>query len=127
MGQRIEPGMIVRTAEGREGVTVPDFMSCCLPSETPVAWSGEDDKGFFGTETETLTVVGPENPKPDMVGCGAGRGAECCIFMTLTGEGFACERHTSMRYNLIFKVHEMSAQRQPSEPYPACKKFQERP
>jgi hypothetical protein len=119
---QIEPGQIVENKEtGEIGVTVPDFMSCCTDDETPVVWHEKD--GFIGTPTAELRVVRNENPIADPTACGAGLGADCCIFLTAGRSGFHCERHTSMRYQLLFKKTEMTAQREPEEPYPFCKKF----
>jgi hypothetical protein len=117
--QRIEPGIVVEAPDGKRGVTVDDFMSCCTNDETPVVFDGES--GFFGTATDTLTVIGPEKPEPDYDGCGGGKGADCCVFLVCGPKGFSCERHGSLRYTLIFK--EMAAKRKPVEPFPACKKF----
>lgn len=123
MTERIKPQMIVEKG-GRRGVTAPDFMSCCLPIETPVIWSGES--AFEGTDTDTLTVIGPEDAKADFHKCGAGREAQCCKFLTGGPLGACCERFSGLRYTLIFKSG-MSAQREPIEPYPACQKFPSKP
>ena len=122
--QRIKPQMIVTNLEGdRRGVTVPDLtgmLSCCLPEETPVVWEGESS--FIGTDTDQLKIIGPENAKADAHKCGAGRGAECCIWLVVNGDGFQCERHSDLRYMLIFKS-DMISKREPSESYPSCQKF----
>lgn len=120
---RIRPQMRVETREGRKGTTAPDFMNCCSPDETPVVWDGEQSSE--GTDTEKLTVIGPENAVPDLKGCGAGRGADCCIFLTASGDGLHCERFSSLRYQLIFKLDTMVAKRMPPEPYPLCQKFKD--
>jgi hypothetical protein len=120
--ERIGPGKVVKhTGNGRLGVTVPDFMDCCFDEETPVAWTGEES--FAGTNTDELRVLYDENPIAEPGPCGAGLRADCCIFLTLGSAGFACERHTARRYQLQFKKQIMSAQREPTEPYPLCKKF----
>jgi hypothetical protein len=49
--------------------------------------------------------------------CGIGRGAECCIFLTI-GSGFECQRHGELRDYLMSRV--MSAKRNPIEPFPHC-------
>lgn len=121
--QRLQPGLIVEVAHrpgaNRRGVTVPDFMACCAEWETPVIFDGEGT--FNGTPTDQLTVIGPENPVAEPKSCGAGRGAECCIFLAADARGFQCERHTYQRYTLIFAKDRMKAQREPVEAYPACK------
>jgi len=78
---------------------------------TPLALNCDGGRGAF-------EVIGPENAVADPVKCGAGRGAECCIFLTVGSNGFNCERHGSMRYSLQFK--NMNAKRDPSAPYPLC-------
>lgn len=112
---RIKPGMIVER-EGQRGVTVTDLMSCCHEEETPVVWYGA--KGFKGTWTDELTVIGPENAVAEPTKCGAGKEAACCIFITAGVKGFVCERHTDMRHSLIFRS--MSAKRHPVKPFPEC-------
>lgn len=116
--KRIEPATIVENKEGQRGVTCPDIMSCCSDDQTPVVYDG--DSFSTGTSTDTLKVIGPENAQADPGKCGAGRGADCCIFITCGAKGFVCERHTDMRYSLIFRADKMTAQRQPTNPYPAC-------
>lgn len=111
------PQMIVE-AEGQRGVTCPDFMNCCTPDETPVVWEGKPT--FEGVPTASLRVVGPESAKPEIEGCGVGRGAECCIFLTAGPDGFCCERFGPLRFTLIFRKSGMAAQREPVAPYPGC-------
>lgn len=116
--ERIKPQMIVEDSRGRRGVTAPDFMACCAEWETPVVWYGES--GVDGTDTDTLKVIGPENAKADLAKCGAGKGADCCIYMTASGSGFSCERFSYVRYSLIFAKSRMTAQRDPVVAYPEC-------
>ena len=115
---RIKVQMKVQGLDGRTGTTCPDCMSCCAPDETPVVWDGEDS--FEGTPTSTLTILGPENARPDPSRCGTGRGKDCCIFLTVGAEGFECQRFSSLRFGLMFRKSTMSAQRQPTPPYPGC-------
>ena len=65
----------------------------------------------------------PVVPKPER--CGMGRGAECCIFLTLGPEGWACARHGPMDYTLRKRRETMNAQRMPEEAYPSCMVFEE--
>lgn len=119
----IPAGTIVKNKDGRQGVTFPDMrppMDCLGPGEVLVEYEGTNT-GEGTLETE-LEVVGPEDPKPDPRKCGAGQGAECCRFVTVSVGGFCCERHTQLRHTLIFQSG-MSARRQPTEAYPACMKF----
>ena len=102
------------------GVTVDDFMNCCAENETPVVYDGETS--FLGTETADLEDLGPENAQADLNACGAGRGADCCRYLTVGPEGPCCERFGELRYTLIFK-RDMTAQRDPAEPFPQCKIF----
>lgn len=118
---RIKPGMVVETDAGASGVTVPDFMGCCAEWETPVVFEGRSL--FEGVRTDTLKIIGPENPKPAPHKCGAGRGADCCIFLTCGAQGFECERHSYGRYQLIFRKDQMTSKRLPTEAYPQCQKF----
>jgi len=62
-----------------------------------------------------------DHTKPDPIKCGAGRGEECCIFLTAGSKGFECERFGSLRDMLISRT--MNAKRNPEEPYPQCMKF----
>jgi hypothetical protein len=108
----------------RWGVTVPDMqgMLCDLPGTVVVAWDGEE--GANGdVDPRELVDHGPEKALPDIKRCGAGRGAECCAFLTLTGAREECQRHTSLRWAILFRVKDMNAKRTPTEPYPACMKF----
>lgn len=115
--KRIEPGQIV-DFKGKRGVTVPDFMNCCGDWETPVVFYG--DTGFEGIDTVLLSIIGPENPVADPHRCGAGKSANCCIFLILGPDGFRCGRHTAQRYDLQFQKRTMMAQREPTEPFPEC-------
>jgi hypothetical protein len=93
-------------------------MSCCLPSETPVVY--DNAQGFSGTETSNLRIIGPENAVAEPAKCGAGLGAECCIFLTAGKDGFCCERYGDLRFTLIFKKSDMTAKREPLAPFPQC-------
>lgn len=93
-------------------------MACCTPNETPVVWDGEG--GFSGTQTDLLTVIGPENAIGDPKKCGAGRGEECCIFLTCGPDGFCCDRFGDLRYSIIFKASRFTAKREPTAMFPQC-------
>ena len=117
--ERLSEGHIVKHKEtGAQGVAVSDFMNCCSDTETPVVWNGE--KAFEGTDTGLLEDLGAENAIPDPVKCGAGKGADCCIFLVAGPKGFECARYQSLRYSLIFRKDSMNAKREPVEAYPAC-------
>lgn len=110
-------GTKVRNTEtGKHGVVVDDIMNCCSSDETPVVYEGET--GFLGTDTNNLEDLGPENAQADLHKCGAGKGADCCIFLTGNADGPHCERFSSFRNHLIFKT--MRAKRHPAEPWPEC-------
>lgn len=109
------------TPTHREGVVCPDLMNCCTPSETPVVFNGAIS--FEGVETTDLEILGAECAKADPAKCGAGRGSDCCIFLTCGPDGFHCERFSSLRFHLIMK--NMSAKRHPAESYPNCQIFTE--
>ena len=102
--------IVRRKSDGALGVVVRDSFGCCSSTEVPVVYHGES--GFLGTEETDLEMVGPENAIADFQKCGAGQGAECCMFLTVGSNGSNCERHSSMRYSLLVKSG-MVAQRHP--------------
>lgn len=119
----MKPGTIVKDKNGRQGVVTPDLpgmMNCNGPGEISVEYEG--DAFVQGTQIDDLVEVGPENPVPDLHECGAGQGADCCLFLTAGAAGPCCERHTSLRWTLIFKTG-MTAARHPTEAYPDCMIF----
>ena len=102
------------------GYVIRDTFGCCIPSETLVVYEGTNTG--LGTDSILLTPVIPNPPhKPDPKKCGAGRGEECCIFLTVSGNEFNCERFSDLRDNLIFR--KMVSERNPKEPYPVCMIF----
>jgi hypothetical protein len=101
--------------EGKRGVVCHDCM-VCGDDETPVVWDCSD--GFVGTNTDSLTVIGPENAVADPEKCGAGKGEDACKFLVFGAEGERCERYGSLRYSLMFR--QMTAKREPILPYPQC-------
>ncbi len=116
----METGTIVEhKTTGRQGVVVNDNFAACTPEETPVVFWGTTY--FEGTPTSELDPLGEYQATPNLHKCGAGRKAECCIFLTMGPNGVCCERFSSMRDTLIFKV--MSAERNPPEPFPDCMIF----
>lgn len=108
-----------RKSDGRLGVVVNDNFDCCLITEVPVVYDGSTS--FLGTDHTDLEDLGPENAIADLLRCGAGKGTECCIFLTVGVEGACCKRFSSLRDTLIVK--DMNAQRNPPEPYPECMIF----
>jgi len=115
----MEIGTRVKNTEtGKMGVVVSDPYGCCADFEVPIVYDGETS--FSGTDKKILEDLGPEDAKPDMKKCGAGRQEECCIFLTMGGNGWECQRHGSLRNTLIFQKSKMTAKREPSEPYPKC-------
>lgn len=100
------------------GVVVSDIANCCEHDEIPIEYEG--DNYFTGTDVNKLESLGPLNPEAEFKGCGGGKREKCCKFLTAGPNGLDCERFSSLRNTLIFK-NGMSAQRQPSEPYPECK------
>ena len=74
------------------------------------------------TNSSELEITGTEAAIADLLKCGAGRGKECCRFLTVSSKAPVCERFGSMRYNLIFNPN-MSGLRNPPEPFPACQIF----
>jgi hypothetical protein len=115
--------MLVRNlVDGRTGVTVPDHWRDCKPSESVVHWHGESvvEAGVLDSDLE---LVGPESPVANAAACGAGRGRDCCIFLTVGIHGLECDRHTTLRADILIRKPGMSAQRQPDEAFPACRAF----
>ncbi len=115
----IQTGTVVRNHEsGVKGVVIDDPFEVCGPNEVPVVYEGTTLYG--GTDVEKLELIGPENAQADFVKCGAGRGEEACIFLTIGPEGPECQRFGSLRNALIARKESMTAQREPSQLYPAC-------
>ena len=56
----------------------------------------------------------------DFKRCGAGKGADCCIFLIAGRNGFECARDGSLYFTLVSRKTQMTAQREPTEPFPAC-------
>jgi hypothetical protein len=114
----MEQGTVVEK-NGKRGVVIddlPGMLSVCSPEGVMVVWDGED----FGEEEnpETLNVIGKENAICDPKKCGAGCGADCCIFMVVGPGGFSCERFTGLRMTL--EMATMTAKRRPKEMFPKC-------
>jgi hypothetical protein len=119
-----DQGMIVGTKvqnikTGEYGHIIQDTFQCCTGNEDLVVYDGTDFGS--GTDRSLLVEVSEKKPIPDPIKCGAGRGSDCCIFLSFGSNGFECERFSSLRDNLIFKT--MVAKRHPKEPYPVCMIF----
>jgi len=113
-------GLIVKNVStGQIGVTcndLPGMLSCNGPEEVTVIYDGSSCGS--GTDWKKLTIIGKEEAKADLKKCGAGRGAEACIFLTVRSGGVKCERFSSLRWDLIFRT--MNAKRNPEKLFPAC-------
>lgn len=116
-------GLHVRNKiNGKTGYTVDDLggmMSVCGEGEVLVEYEGTTYGN--GTMETDLEVIGTYAATPDPAKCGAGRGKEACIFLTVGAGGFTCERFGALHNALIFRT--MTAERHPSENYPECMKF----
>lgn len=116
----MKPTRIRHLLTTREGVTCPD-----LPSPFQILGDNEigvvynNTNSLTGVDWDSLLLLEEENAIPDPRRCGAGQGSKCCVFLTCGAKGFECERHTSLRWNLIMKPN-MVSQRKPTAPYPAC-------
>lgn len=110
---------VLNKKNGKAGYVINDSFGCCSDGETLVVYEGTTYG--LGTDTELLEETMQIPQIPDHIKCGAGKGEDCCIFLTISGQGFKCERFTSLRDSLIFKT--MNAKRNPEEPYPDCMKF----
>lgn len=116
----MEAGTRVLNKEGGVfGHVINDSFSCCAGEEVLVVYDGTSSG--LGTDRSLLEEAEQIKAVPDFKGCGGGRGAECCIFLTVGPKGFCCERFTPLRDSLIFKT--MVANREPTEPYPDCMIF----
>ncbi len=56
----------------------------------------------------------------DFKKCGAGKGADCCIFLVGGSGGAECARYTSLHNTLVIKSSTMNAKRAPTLPFPDC-------
>lgn len=110
---------VKNSSTGKLGVVVPDMPPPLDVCESGVMVSYDNEEGADETACENLEQLGPESATPDYDKCGGGKGEKCCIFLTMGPDGFCCERHSSLRWSLIFKTG-MSAKREPLEPYPEC-------
>jgi hypothetical protein len=113
----------VRNKEtGETGVTCPTFWGLLNDEmEHPVSVCYDNQEGSYTLNLvgeSALEVIGPEDAIPDIIRCGAGKGADSCIYLVANPDGFVCERYGNLRWAL--KSRKMSAQRKPVEPYPDC-------
>lgn len=115
----MKTGTRVMNKEGQMGHVINDSFRCCGDNEVLVVYDGTNTG--LGTDEGSLEEVEQAILIPDIEKCGGGRGKECCIFLTMSGDGPCCEKFTPLRDSLIFKT--MSAKRNPIEPYPKCMKF----
>jgi hypothetical protein len=109
---------------GRFGTLCPDLpppLGVLAPGDIGVRFDGE--QLVTGVYADLVEELGPENPIPSAARCGGGRGKGCCIFLTCGAEGFHCARHTAHHWALVLK--DMSAKRNPVEPYPYCMVYPE--
>ena len=116
----MKTGIRVKNTEtGKFGHIINDSFGCCDNTEELVVY--DNTTYGSGTNRELLEEISETLSIPDFTKCGAGQGADCCIFITVGSDGLTCERFTSLRDSLIFKT--MNAKRHPEEPYPQCMKF----
>jgi hypothetical protein len=114
-----KPKTLVRNHKtNHTGIVIEDgygMMSVCAAHEVSVVYDGTTYG--CGTDYRNLEITGTEQAVADLIKCGAGKGAECCRFLTV-GEGPECERFGPSRMTLIMR--KMRAQRDPAEPFPQC-------
>jgi len=116
----MEIGTRIKNREtGEFGHVIRDTFRVCGGTEFLVVYDGTNTG--LGTNASLLEPIPGFMPVPDPRKCGAGREADCCIFITVGTDGPCCERFTVIRDDLIFKT--MHAARNPEEPYPECMKF----
>ncbi len=110
---------VKNTGTGELGHVIDDDFGCCDDTEILVVYDGTSHG--MGTDKKLLEPFRGLTPNPDMEKCGAGQGADCCIFLTVGAKGPCCERFTSMRNTLLFRT--MNAKRDPKESWPECMIF----
>lgn len=114
------PQLIVKNKEtGGVGVTcddLPGLLNCNGPDEISVVYDGTIIAS--GTDYRVLEIIGQENAIADLHKCGAGKGEECCIFLTFDPNGIKCQRFGDLRWSLVFL--KMNSKRCPKEPFPRC-------
>ena len=116
----IKLGVVVKHIEtGKKGVISTG--GHYFPGEG-VAVVYEGNTSFVMTTEDRLEVLREENAIPNIHKCGAGRGAECCIFLLVGGDGIECSRFAKERDAVIamFNKPGHSAARHPTQMYPAC-------
>ena len=125
----MEPRTLVRhtklgqKGDGERGVVAQSPLAIYFPGEVAVLWEdGFDQEVSSFYDPAELTSVGREEPVADLKRCGSGRGAECCIFLTMEGEGPTCQRFLSLHAMLLerAKKGEMGSRRIPKELFPNC-------
>jgi hypothetical protein len=114
-----ERDLVKRTSDQKIGVVVSDDYGLCESDQVMVIYDGVS----YGeaTDLQELEKIGPENAIiADQKKCGAGKGADCCIFLVMGGSGFACERFGSLRSTLTSQKESMRAKREPTAMFPKC-------
>ncbi len=56
----------------------------------------------------------------DLDKCGAGKEAECCVFLMAGPDGIECARGTGLHDTLVERIPTMTAKRYPTIEYPYC-------
>lgn len=71
-----------------------------------------------------MDAEGEAVPVKEPAACGIGRGAECCAYLAMGGDGFECARATSLKAVIDERVAQGSftAQRQPTEELWDCQR-----
>ncbi|MDD5290399.1 MAG: hypothetical protein PHT40_04385 [Patescibacteria group bacterium] len=109
--------LVKRISDQKVGVVISDDFALCEPDQANVVFDGVSYSE--ATDIKDLEKIGPENAVADPKKCGAGKGSECCIFLTKS-KGFTCERFGSLRNRLIFLKDSMHAKREPTAMFPKC-------
>lgn len=103
---------------GMVSVDLSGFMSVAQPGQVPVRFEGQE--WLEAVDAGQLQVVEQVQVQPDLARCGAGQGAQCCIFLTGGPDGPSCERNGSMHMALQVRRHNMTARRLPTQVWPKC-------
>lgn len=81
---------------------------------------------LLGEPVEDVTLSDSTEPvEPNFKKCGAGRGAKCCVFLTMGAYGFQCARNGPLDPGIRQRQPNMKAKRIPKEDYPNCMIFEE--
>jgi hypothetical protein len=117
----IAPGTIVaiKDTDTRGVVMGDDILNLFFDDEKEVTIMMEDGTFAPSVPLGDLIIIGPEAAKADLFECGGGKGAECCIFLTVGALGPECARRGPAYLDLVSR-EDMGAKRRPARIFPRC-------